>query len=453
MRIFDRELQDHIPICNGWLEPKHYLKHWEILGPTETGKSTLVQWFMLELLERQEAGILYVDPTGRGYQRMLGWLAEGAIQRPCYVVDLERYFPKYNPLDIDTRDGVKVGRHIEGLFEVLSLIKSDAPLGQHQQMQRFVTATLRALIECNLTLAHAYKWLTDEAWRRQQINHYMQRKGVSRNNNPEWLDEWIQEPSRSDLRSTLNWFAVFWSDALKSMYNGNGFTWEKVYDEQPLVLVNLASVSDSLRYSKAIGSLFLTGLITHGRHTKQPRLWYAIVDDATDYVPNHVGQIINIARHAGVYLILIHHVAFDGKLQGRVNHGCRTKFFFGPIAKENQWEIESPYDTEIIQREVVELPDGTRQYHSRRIQSSKPAAGPTHLPAFQCLHVFDGHNVQTIELEPTPEPEGDGEEWLDQVGRFRDHPWYQHAKDGGKEADEPHQKSQGSGPRKSSRGK
>jgi hypothetical protein len=34
---------------------------------------------------------------------------------------------------------------------------------------------------------------------------------------------------------------IFTGDPLRSMFSGNGFTWDAVYDEQPLVLVNLGA--------------------------------------------------------------------------------------------------------------------------------------------------------------------------------------------------------------------
>src|SRR5262245_52551413 len=222
--IYQHEFDGDLPIGKSWIAQSHYDKHIEIVGGTGQGKSTLTEWLMLEIQERNDAGMLLVDPTGDSCDKWIGWLADGFVTRPCYLVDFTGPLLRYNPLHID-KNPKKLASHVSGLFEALSLIQGDATPGQHRQMQRFVTAPLRALIECDLTLADAYTWLTDGAFRRNKLTQYLKRNNlVGMNQAPEWVKEWFRDPSQAKLESTENWFAAFWEhDGLKEMYGGNGF--------------------------------------------------------------------------------------------------------------------------------------------------------------------------------------------------------------------------------------
>jgi hypothetical protein len=388
--VYEHEIMGDIPIGEAWILRSHCEKHIEIVGGSGQGKTTLAEWLMLGILERRDAGLLLIDPTGDSYRKYVGWLSEGTINRPAYLVDPAEIILRYNPLAVE-KDPKELASHVAGLYEALHLIQSDTPAGQHRQMQRFVTSTLRALIEADLTLADAYDWLTDENFRTRhlaKIKHEETRK------------EWLRVPSRNDLKSTENWFAVFWEhDALKGMYSGNGFDWRKVYDEQALVLLNLRSFAGSLRYSRAIAAMFITGLLSHARQARETKLWYVVVDDATDYTPAHVGQLLTLGRHFDLYLVLIHHQEFPGTLQRAVDIGCRTKFIFGEIPREYRWQVSGYTPT------------------------GRPSMvdGPTHLGAYQALHIFDGRVVQTLNVEPTPEPYEDPASFKASIF---EHPWY-----------------------------
>ncbi len=390
MTVYEHEIMGDIPLGDAWLPRSHSEKHIEIVGGSGQGKTTLAEWLMLGILERQDAGLLLIDPTGDSYRKYVGWLAEGTITRSAYLIDPAETILRYNPLAVE-KNPKELANHVAGLYEALHLIQSDTPAGQHRQMQRFVTATLRALIEADLTLADAYDWLTDENFR---VRH------LGKIQHEETRKEWTRAPSAADLKSTENWFAAFWEhDALKAMYSGNGFDWRTVYPEQALVLLNLQSLAGSLRYSRAIVAMFITGLLSHARQARATKSWYVVVDDATDYTPAHVAQLLTLGRHFDLYLVLIHHQEFPTTLQRAVDVGCRTKFIFGEIPREYQWQVPGYTPTGRVSR----------------------VAGPDHLDAYQTLHVFDGQAVEVVNLEPTPEPYENPESFK---ATIFGHPWY-----------------------------
>jgi hypothetical protein len=376
--IYLHEFNKDVPIGEAWVESGHYQKHIEVVGGSGQGKTTLAEWLMLGILERNEAGLLLIDPTGDSYKRYLGWLASGRVQKDAWLVDPGDKILHYNPLAID-KDPLKLASHVSGLYEALHLIQSDSSPGQHRQVARFVTSTLRALIEANLTLADAFNWLTDDVFRAKHL------RAIT---HEETLKEWARGPSANDLKSTMNFFAAFWEhDGLKQMFSADGFVWERAYSNQPVVLVNLASMAGSLRFSKAVAAMFLTGLLEHARVAPVKKRWYAVIDDATDYTPAHVSQLLTLGRHFDLFLILIHHQGFDGRLQGAVDIGCRTKFFFGDIPSEYRWTVQEYYSV------------GTR-YPQERVRQ---VSGPSASKSFTCLEVFDRKAIQSISLEPTPE--------------------------------------------------
>jgi DNA helicase HerA-like ATPase len=153
---YRHEVDLDVPIGNAWVRRKHYEKHIEILGASGQGKTTLAEHLILGILERQDAGILHLDPTGDSYRKFVGWLAEGRLDRPAWLVDLDHAALRYNPLAAAKKDP---GAFVDGLYSSLHLIQATDAGTQHRQMRRFVIATLRALIECDLTLADAYQWL------------------------------------------------------------------------------------------------------------------------------------------------------------------------------------------------------------------------------------------------------------------------------------------------------
>jgi hypothetical protein len=382
---FDHFLRRDIEIGDQWVDRDHLEKHIEIIGGSGQGKTTLAEQLMLGVLTKKPAGILLIDPTGDSCDKYLGWVAEGRITRPAYSVSFPDLVPRFNPLTPSD----DVAGQVSGLFEALHLIQSDTPAGQHRQMQRFVTATLRALIEAGLTLADAFNWLTDESFRQKHL-------GAIRH--PETRLEWQRSPSQTELRSTLNWFAVFWEhDGLKKMYSGTGFDWSRVYEEQAIVLISLRGFLGSLRYSKAVGALFLTALFNHAAARKTHKLWYAVIDDATDYTPAHVAQYLTLGRHFNLFLVLIHHLEFPGSLQRYVQSGCRTKFYFGQIPREHHWRV--PASTPTGRASMVD--------------------GPDYLPAFTALQVYDGRVVQQLQLERSPKPTKEPD-----VSPFVNHDWY-----------------------------
>lgn len=408
---YQHELDGDVPIGQAWVDRSHYEKHIEIAGGSGQGKTTLVEWLMLGVLERTDAGMLLVDPTGDSARKWLGWLAEGTVQRPCYLVDVTGPVLRYNPLAVE-KEPKRVASHVAGLFEALHLIQSDTPAGQHRQMQRFVTATLRALIESDLTLADAYWWLTDETFRA---------KHLAKITHPETRAEWQRGPSKNDLKSTENWFAAFWEhDWLKAMYSGNGFDWARVYDEQAVVLLNLRGLFDSVRYSRAVAALFLTGLLTAASSAERPKRWYAVIDDATNYTPTHVGPILTLGRHFDLFLVLIRHQEFQGSLQRAVDVGCRTKFIFGGVPKEYQ-STTTLDDWRIHETRTLYATETERVTASRDIAPRKIEVVPAMLPAFRCLYVHDGRPQGIIDLERTPEFYGDVEAFKAKVFS---HAWY-----------------------------
>lgn len=417
MNVFKHELKGDVPIGGAWIEHGHCEKHIEIVGGTGQGKTTLAEWLMLGILERNEAGLLLIDPTGDSCRKYLGWLADGMLERPCYLVDVDGPVLRYNPLAMD-KEPKTLATGIAGLFEALHLIQSDLPAGQHRQMQRFVTATLRALIEADLTLADAQQWLFDPGYRA---------KYLGRIKHEETRQEWLREPSPAKIESTENWFSVFWEhDWLKAMFSDNGFDWAHAYCEQPAVLVNLRGLAGSIRYAKAIAAMFITGLLNHARTAPVKKLWYVVVDDATDYTPAHVAQLLTLGRHFDLFLVLIHHQPFHASLQGAVDVGCRTKFTFGEIPKKYRWKEPPPDNVRASRsRSWVDQASGFRYTISEPLSRPTPVEGPTSLPGFQCLHVFDERVIQVLTLEATPEAFADIETFKTKI---YSNPWYGESK-------------------------
>ncbi len=384
---YQRFLNGDLFICNSWIERHQHQANIEILGPPRHGKTTLVEHILLKLLDNEETpGVLHIDPTGDGYRKILGWLADGRIDRPAWLVDVDGdKILRYNPLQGAKKEPEI---HVPGLYEALHLTQATESPGQHRQMQKFATATLHALIDNDLTLADAVRWLKVPGERTpRRVSNI--RDGAAR------LD-WEGEPSRNDLRSAENWFSVFAQEPLKTVFSGRGFAWDEVYDAQPIVLVNLGArrLGTSLSQRKAIAAMFVVGLFTTAFARREKRPWYAIIDDATHYTPPHIGPLlVESEGHHRLYFVLMHHTGFDGALQRAVDVGCRSKFFFG------------------------QLP--------RKFPSFNYAA----VARYSTAQFFDETFVQMVWLDRTPDPDAEPEEVEEFKRKLYEHPWYQKAEE------------------------
>src|SRR6266851_4772447 len=118
---FEHELARDVPIGNLWIERTHYEKHIQIVGASGQGKTTLSEHVLLGILDRQEAGILHLDPTGDSYRKFRGWLADGRLERSAWLVDLDETILRYNPLAAAKKDP---GAFVDALFSALHLIQA-----------------------------------------------------------------------------------------------------------------------------------------------------------------------------------------------------------------------------------------------------------------------------------------------------------------------------------------
>lgn len=321
-----------------WIPADHLYKHVEIIGGTEQGKTT----FLLNILEKmlrprypgEVPGILFIDPKGSGCEKILQWKAAGRINRPVWYIDLEEKTIHYNPLSCPAKDPIKISKLVSELWEALCRIKSAGNTDQHTVMKRFVSATLRALIECDLKLTDARWWLTNRQPDRNNLKKF-RHEHIERIKDRETYDEWAGNgPPQKMVESSITFFEPFWRDnRLKNMYSADGWEWNVIYPEKPIILVNLHSFLNDEQLAKAVGTIFISGLMIHAYslkpHSPEIRRWHIIVDDATVYLPEHVGRTMTMTREFKVYWWLLRHQDFEGGLKKAVDLLALTKFIFG----------------------------------------------------------------------------------------------------------------------------
>lgn len=344
LTAFQHELRKDVPIGPAWVTREQYTKHIEVLGGSGRGKTTLTEQLFLGILQREKAGVLHIDPKGTSVERFLGWAEEGRFANEVWYVNQHEKPLRYNPLTIE-KNPIRIPAYVDELIEALQLTQADASMpSQHRQMRRYVKATLQALIDLGRTLPDSQDWLFDEARRHRDI---------AKIRDPAVRAEWQRGVSQAKLESTENWFAAFWDESLRSMFSGDGFDWAEVYDRQAAVLVDLSPFILSQHLARAVGAMFITGLIHHAFHAERKKLWFVVVEDATDYLPDHVGPILTLGREFGLYLYIVHHIDFPSRLQERVSRGCLTKFHFSELDKLlplQPFECMQTYDDKIVQR-------------------------------------------------------------------------------------------------------
>ena len=381
--------------------------HVEVVGPSQYGKSTVAEWVMSRLLQEEEAGLLLIDPLGDSYRKYIGWLTEGIIQRPAWLVDLDEAPLRYNPLQVAKKNP---SAYIPGLYEALTLIHSDSPaVGQHREMRRHVMATLHALIDNDLPLTAAAEWLQDEDFKTGKTFRTTER--IYRIRDLKERAIWKANPSKNELRSTVNWFDAFGSGPLNPMFSGNGFNWDEVYPTQAMVLVNLSSqnLGDSELWMRGLATMFINGLHQAGFFAKEKYRWYAVIDDAQFYTPPTVGKYLLGDRHFDLYYWLIHHFAFPSAMQNCVDQGCTTKFFFGDIPhdyRRNEWD-GGYYRGDDGQLKKASVHHWFNHYGQQITwpPDAKQVEGVKSLPKHECLYVAERQVFGRFKFPPTPKPD------------------------------------------------
>ena len=295
------------------LEEKKYIfgikrkdreRHVYVIGKSGVGKSKL-----LELMVRQDIayhkGVCVIDPHGDLIDDILPFIPENRIQDVCLIDPSDREFAvAFNPLrDIDPEFKHQLA---QGLIEVMQrqLMANWKPRLEH--IFRFTCLALLDYPEA--TMRGMISMLTNDSYRKNVIPH-IEDDLVRRF----WTSE-FETFDKAAVIPLVNKLSQFMSDPILRNIFGqkeNRIDFEKLMNEQKIVLINLSKGKIGEENSSFFGSMFITkikqaGMARAHMPARERRDFYVYVDEFQNVVTETFQHMVSEARKYGVCLTLAH---------------------------------------------------------------------------------------------------------------------------------------------------
>lgn len=317
--------------------------HMFVPGRTRTGKSTFLE-FLIRQDIKNGRGVCLLDPHGDIYRKVMTYIAArqfGDLWDKTYLLDPneESHRVGVNYLDIPgTGDDKRVGLVMEGFYKVMG----QEGEGVKPLLERWGRAAIKPLVAAGLTLAELHPFLTDYAFRQAILR---------RTTDPHVLRQWqyfeveLQNPRdrNMELMAILNRASMFDSDQRMRQIVGqaNTIDWDKVLNDQGVVLVNLQpGVNVPREQARMLGVIMIHQIINAAKqrqkhqHKKQ---FYLYVDEFSLIASDDFREALTGLAGFGVSVILaqqdLHDLMIEdeGKLYSAVMNNTAIKVVFGML--------------------------------------------------------------------------------------------------------------------------
>lgn len=284
------------------------LFHIYVLGKTGTGKSTLLETFMLDDLQAGY-GFALVDPHGDLVARVLAAVPEGREDDVVYFnVPEEDAALSFNPLG-----GVPAGKRslaASAMLEVFKKLWNDSWGPRLEHILR--NAPLALLDQEQPTLADVLRLLSDDDFRRgvgQRVENLQVRSF--------WLREYPGYPDRfraeaiSPIQNKVGAFLA--NPLLYGILNSRreGLDLRRVMDEGEILLVNLAKGKIGEDTANLLGSLLVSSIGNAAfSRAEMPenerRHFWVYLDEFHNFTTLSLANMLSELRKYGVGLVLAH---------------------------------------------------------------------------------------------------------------------------------------------------
>lgn len=304
------------------------MTHAYLVGPSGTGKTSLLTRLVLELARAGTAAVV-LDPHGDLTRQVLARLPDDAADRTV-LFDLTdtSNIPTLNPLWLPTCEddgGAMLARAVRSA--AVTAVFTDL-WGLHRaatpNLLHFLEAALAALVGAgDSCLAELPRFLTDAVFRRDVVR---------RANDPRVKARWVEfaqlgpdDRSRT-VRAILNKAAAFDRNPLLGTVFGDrgpGLRFDELMDSGRLVLVNLPRGLVPEGTVELIGSLIVTlvyqaALAREARSADQRPPVVAVIDEFQEFALSTFAQVVTATRKYGLGLVVanqnlsrIHAVSHD----------------------------------------------------------------------------------------------------------------------------------------------
>ena len=303
-------------------EAERRLHTW-IPGRTGVGKSRLLQamvWQDIEQWSRSQHGLLLLDPDGETYDQIVRRLAEHPeySHRPIVLIDLRRddHIIGYNLLRRRPEDDPAVTAL--NLLEAITVAFGDTDVMAKPTLYRTAVTILRALIEADMSLAHAPLVLDPS---RGDLRDRLARHvtdpialaNLSRINNKSIADKTGRQFDEETLAFANRMFGPLSNQLLRHMFGQTtaSFDFDWALDVGAIVLVSLATEGNKVTETDArmVGALLLADLWQAARRRGKRgsgavKGFYAYIDEFQTMLTPTIAKQLARARGYGLYFTL-----------------------------------------------------------------------------------------------------------------------------------------------------
>lgn len=336
------------------------MSHAYLIGPSGTGKTTLLTRLVLDLAASGTAGVV-LDPHGDLVRQVLGRLPDAHTGRVSLLdlADPDR-LPTINPLWVppDPPGGVAVARAVRSA--AVTAVFADL-WGLHRaatpNLLHFLEAALAALVASGTgCLATLPRFLTDGAYRADVV-----RAGGDPRVAARWAE--FAELSREDrsrtVRAVLNKAADFDRNPLLSTVFGDpgpGLRVEDTMDAGRLLLVSLPRGLVPEGTVELLGSLLVSlpyqaALAREARPPRERPPVVAVIDEFQEFALSTFAKVLTATRKYGLGLVLanqnlsrVHAVSPDVLATLLANTGTLVAFRTGPADADTLAPLLAPFD-------------------------------------------------------------------------------------------------------------
>jgi hypothetical protein len=333
------------------------LRHLHLIGPTGTGKSTLLLNLITQDIDAGR-GVVVVEPKGDLIHDVLERIPSGRLDDVVLLDPADEQQPVgLNPLASNGRPPELVADQLLGLFR--SMYQSS----WGPRTNDILAASLLTLARTpGMTLCALPALLMDSGFRHRIVSALDDPIGLE----PFWIayEAWSEAERMAAIAPTMNRIRPFLLRPQLRAVLGQSrprFEFSQVFSERKVLLVNLAKGALGSEAAALLGSLILTQLwaaalrrttITAGR--RHPVFVY--VDEVQDYLrlPTDIGEALVQARGLGVGFVLAHqHLSqLDPSTRSVVLTNARSRICFQLAAEDARALASGPLSAD----DLRELP-------------------------------------------------------------------------------------------------
>lgn len=322
----------------------NYKTHCHVTGTPQSGKSKFIDLCIREKVKRQ-IGVTLFDWHGKAYNEMLRYLAYMKPKQPIYLLNLSKpdYILPYDPFALP--EGWDLSAHVARITELVIKAWGTPDSNQMPTYERNMKmlATYAALARLPLHLVaklleypkrelreHAIA-ITEGSVKQNwtQLQYLSLQKGK--------FDSYLKQ-----IESTQNRLERFIGSNVIRLFTGlgnagDGFSISNAWEENAIVLVNLAPSNMLAPESgRLFAALLLAGYLqTALDRAETPKPHFIYLDECQNYLSLDAAAMLDQVPKSGLRMTLVHHhlgqFHDNIPLQESIKTDARCKVVFGGL--------------------------------------------------------------------------------------------------------------------------